>query len=104
MIDVSEIRARGRAGNGPRHPRVTALLVLALGGLLAGCGGRDAELEEPFEYTEAVGLQRAIAIGDEALRRVVLLTSESPTELSATALPEGENRVGMQPTLDNQGR
>lgn len=103
MIDASGIGAGGRAADEPRRGWVGALLVLALGGLFAGCGGRDAELDEPFEYTEAVGLRRAIAVGDEALRRVVLLTSASPSELSATSLPVGENRVGMLPTVDNLG-
>jgi hypothetical protein len=99
MIDVSGSRPTCAAGNAARH----AAAALVLGVLLAGCGGRDAELDEPFEHTEAVGLQRAIAVGDEALQRVVLLTSASPTELSATSLPVGENRVSMVPTVDNLG-
>ena len=90
-------------GNGVHCRHFTAALVLALGGLVAGCGGRDGDLDERFEASEAVGLNRAIALGDEALRRVVLLTSESPAELSATSLPVGEGRVAMQPTADNQG-
>ncbi|HWO08159.1 MAG TPA: hypothetical protein VNN80_01725, partial [Polyangiaceae bacterium] len=87
-----------------RSGKIAARLLTWAGlAALVGCGGRDAELDEGFETSEAIGLNRAIVLGDEPLHRVVLVTSESPNELSTTSLPVGENRLAMQPTVDNQG-
>jgi hypothetical protein len=81
---------------------------MSLAGLLAlsmaaGCGGRDDELDADFEGSAAVGLNRAVAIGDGQRNRVVLLTSESPSELSVTPLAVGENRLAMLPSVDGNG-
>lgn len=83
---------------------VASLVALLALGAAAGCGGeRDDDLDAFFEASEAVGLNRAVAIGDGELNRVVLLTSESPRELSVTPLPVGENRLAMLPSVDGDG-
>jgi hypothetical protein len=69
----------------------------------AGCGGRDDELDAGFEISDAVGLNRAVALGDGERKRVVMLTSESPRELEVTPLPVGENRIAMLPSVDGNG-
>lgn len=96
MVDGQGGATRGRA---------LRLGVLALSTLTvaAGCGGRDDELDAGFEFSDAVGLKRAVALGDGERNRVVMLTSESPYELSVTPLPVGENRLAMLPTVDENG-
>jgi hypothetical protein len=95
---------RDRQGNA-RWGRAasSAFLGAWLLALAAGCGGRDEELDAPFELGDAVGLNRAVALGDGARSRVLMLTSESPRELSVTALPVGENRIAMLPNVDGNG-
>src|SRR4051794_24044987 len=89
-----------RAGQG----RVRLRRLGWLGGLvLAACGGRDADLDASFADEDAVGLQRAVALGDGQQNRVVMLTSSSPSDLSVTPLPVGENRAAMVPSVDGNG-
>jgi hypothetical protein len=95
---------RDRQGRAPRGQAgmIGALAGVALGAA-AGCGGRDDALDAGFEAGDAVGLNRAVALGDDERSRVVLLTSESPRELSVSPLPVGENRVAMVPSVDGNG-
>jgi hypothetical protein len=92
-----------RQDSAPRGAAFGFVGLLALG-TAAGCsGGRADDFEAPFEASDAVGLNRAVAIGDGEQNRVVLLTSESPRELSVTPLAVGENRLAMLPTVDGNG-
>jgi hypothetical protein len=82
----------------------SALVLWGCAGLAAlGCGGRQGDWDELPSPTDAVGLKRAVVLGDEPLSRVVLLTAPSPHELSVTPLPVGENRARMLPTVDQNG-
>jgi hypothetical protein len=82
----------------------SALVLLGCTGLAAlGCGGRGEDWDELPSMDEAVGLKRAVVLGDAPLSRVVVLTAPSPHELSVTALPVGENRARMLPTVDQNG-
>jgi hypothetical protein len=65
--------------------------------LCMGCGGRGAEYDAPVTAPQAVGLERALVIGDEALERVVVVTSSAEHELGRAALPVGKNRLLMTP-------
>lgn len=92
-----------REGNW-RRVRRGALTLLGCAGLAAlGCGGRNGDWDQPAFAEEAVGLKRAVALGDESLSRVVLLTAPSPQDLSVTALPVGVNRTRMLPSVDQTG-
>lgn len=92
---------RDRQHSAPRGRTALCLVGLLALSTAAGCGGgRDSELDASFEGTEAVGLNRAVAIGDSEQNRVVLLTSESPHQLSVTPLTVGENRFAMLPSVD----
>jgi len=87
--------------NSARRGRAVMRAVGLLGlCLAAGCGGRDDDFDTLLEVSEGVGLNRAVALGDREQNRVVLLTSESPRELAVTALPVGENRLAMLPSVD----
>jgi hypothetical protein len=99
MMDGRQ-RAERVASRGVRFGLYGACAIVA-----AACGGRDAGLDAPPELSEAaaVGLNRAVAIGDGERNRVLLLTSDSPTELAVTALPVGENRAAMVPSVDGDG-
>jgi len=90
--DRHDSAQRGRASRSS-----IGLVALAL---VAGCGGRDADLDAAFEASDAVGLKRAVAIGDGEQNRVVLITSGSPEELTITPLAVGENRIAMLPSVD----
>jgi hypothetical protein len=79
------------------------LLGVSLWGAGLGCGGRDAEYDSAVAAGVAVGLNRAVALSDDVEHRVLLLTSDSPRELSVTPLPVGENRRSMLPTVDGDG-
>lgn len=96
-----------RKGRARRGGAVTGRLgVMALGVMalaVSGCGGRGEDIEVPFEAGDAVGLKRAVAIGDAERNRVVLLTSAAPGELEATSLPVGENRIAMLPDVGGDG-
>lgn len=72
-------------------------------GLVLACGGRDAELDVAFDDAPAIGLNRAVALPDNPLSRVVVLQSSSPRELSRTALPVGQNIVRLQPDVSGDG-
>ena len=63
------------------------------------CGGRNSDFDASFDSTPAVGLNRAVVIGDDPLARVVVLTSDGAQSLSATELPVGQNVVRMQPDV-----
>lgn len=94
---------RDRLDSARRGRAVTGRIGLAAIAAAVACGGRDDTLDAPFEASEAVGLERAVAIGDGERNRVVLLTSPSPRELAVTALPVGENRLAMVPSVDGDG-
>jgi hypothetical protein len=66
---------------------------------LTACGGRDASFEEPIGALDAVGLNRAVVLGDEARQRVVLLQAGADRELLVSELPVGKNRVRMVPAV-----
>lgn len=89
-----------RHGSARRGRAVLSVIGLMALGAATGCGGRDDDLDAFLETGDAVGLNRAVAIGDSARNRVVLLTSESPSELAVTPLPVGENRLSMVPSVD----
>ncbi len=63
------------------------------------CGGRNGDFDLGFVSTPAVGLNRAVVIGDNPLERVVVLTSDGAQSLTATELPVGQNVVRMQPDV-----
>lgn len=86
-----------------RGPAVASCIGLAGLAVAAGCGGRPDDLDAGFEASDAVGLNRAVAIGDGERNRVMLLTSAAPSELSVTPLPVGENRLAMLPSVDGDG-
>jgi hypothetical protein len=95
---------RDRQDSAPRGRAAFSLVGLLALGAAAGCsGGRADDFDAPFEGSDAVGLNRAVAIGDGEQNRVVLLTSDSPRELSVTPLAVGENRLAMLPTVDGDG-
>jgi hypothetical protein len=66
----------------------------------AACGGRDQNYDLPIGQPQAVGLDHALVIGDEARERVVVVTSTAEHELQQRQLPVGKNRVLMQPGID----
>lgn len=77
---------------------------LSLGALgLASCGGRDADVTAPIEDGAPLGLERAVVLPDDALSRVVVLTSSGPDQLSRTALPVGQNIASMRPDVTGHG-
>jgi hypothetical protein len=67
-----------------------------LGGafVLAGCGGRPEKWDETLPYEiESIGLSGSVAVRDDPLNRLVMLTSPSERELATTALAVGRNIV-----------
>lgn len=75
----------------------------AAASLMLGCGGRDADLDAPFEAGATVGLNGAVVIEDDPLSRVMVLTSAGPDQLSATPLPVGQRIALMQPDVSGDG-
>jgi hypothetical protein len=72
--------------------------------VLAGCGGRDADVTAPISSGDpALGLERAVVLPDDALSRVVVLTSAAPDQLLRTALPVGQNIVSLRPDVTGHG-
>lgn len=64
--------------------------------LCAACGGRDERYDARIVAPEAVGLDGALMIGDEARERIVVVTSSAEHALRTSALPVGKNRLLMQ--------
>jgi hypothetical protein len=72
--------------------------------VLAGCGGRDADVTAPINGADpGLGLERAVVLPDDPLSRVVVLTSAGPEQLSRTALPVGQNIVSLRPDVTGHG-
>jgi hypothetical protein len=84
---------------GPRGCRCLALGALGL----ASCGGRDADVTAPIDDGEPLGLERAVVLPDDALSRVVVLTSSGPDELSRAPLPVGQNIASLRPDVTGHG-
>ncbi len=62
--------------------------------VLAGCGGRPGKWDETLPSgIESIGLSGSVAVRDDPLQRLVMLTSPSERRLSTTALPVGRNVV-----------
>jgi len=67
-----------------------------LGGalVLVGCGSRPDKWDETMPYDiQSIGLSGSVAVRDDPLNRIVMLTSPSERRLSTTALTVGRNIV-----------
>jgi hypothetical protein len=93
-----------REGSGRSSRRAASLGLLGLWlGVSIGCGGRGGDADGFVEMSPGVGLNRAVALGDGERNEVLLLTSETPRELTTTRIGVGENRTAMVPTVDGNG-
>ena len=80
---------------------VAALVIGA--SLAVACGGRKAAFEAaPLGNRSALGLNRAVAIGDPSLDRVMIVTVDA-SDLTTTPVTVGQNPVSLTPTVDNDG-
>ena len=64
---------------------------------VAGCGGRPERLDTPLpREIQSVGLSGSVAVRDDGLDRILMLTSPSERRLATTGLAVGKNVVHWQ--------
>lgn len=72
------------------------------GGLTAACGDREARWDAPVTASASYGLEGAVAIPDEGLDRILMVTSPVPHRLEVTPLPIGKNVAAIATSADKQ--
>lgn len=75
-------------------------IVLVLGWLVSGCGDRAEKWDAGAGNPKSVGLLGAVAISDEPLDRVLLVSSPKSYEVRTQAFDVGENVAAMATSLD----
>lgn len=68
--------------------------------LLAACGERDARYGKSSAAVESHGLKGSVALLDEPLNRVLMVTSPANHRLEVTALPIGQNVAAVATSSD----
>ncbi len=69
--------------------------------LLVSCGDRADKWDAPVDgHTKSEGLSGSVALVDESLHRVVMLTSPKPYQLATRSFPIGRNVAAVASTLD----
>jgi hypothetical protein len=82
---------------------------LAGSALALGCGGRPSAWDEPYVpasttegLTPAYGMTGSVAVVDQNLQRITLLSSPSPLLLSGQSIPLGKDLATAQTSTDRQ--
>ena len=80
-----------------------AVWVWLAAGALCACGGRSEEWDAPVRVpVQTEGLTGSVAVVDEGLDRLLMLTVPSGHELEATEIPLGRNVALAQPSPDRR--
>jgi hypothetical protein len=75
-------------------------IVLAFGWLLSGCGDRADKWDAPAGEARSVGLVGAVAIMDEPLDRVLMVSSPRSYEVKTQSFDVGENVAALATSVD----
>lgn len=68
-----------------------------------GCGHGNPDLKEDLDSPDPVAVRGSVVLRDDALSRLLFLTSPEERKLSVEVVPVGRNVSQMVPTVDNQG-
>jgi dipeptidyl aminopeptidase/acylaminoacyl peptidase len=83
-----------------RKARTYSSSVLPLALLLAACGERDARFDKGSGTADTRGLKGSVALFDEPLNRVLMLTSPAAGRLDVKPLPIGQNVATVATSAD----
>ncbi len=78
----------------------TLALALLVPALLAGCGDRPKSYDADLGHPNAIGLSNSVALVDNPLDRVVMVTSPGQHALATTSIGVGKNVVSTQASGD----